>query len=215
MESPLRPDDPAARLESRSFADVVRTQRAVRRLRPDPVPASLVLECVELAVHAPSGANRQDWAFVAVNDPARKAAIAAVNKRAADEYVTRPAVTARMRDDVAHAAAHMAEAPWIMIPCYRIGEVGGHHQAASRYGSVFPAVQNFLLACHAVGLGACLTTMALRDHDEIATIIGLTDGMLPCAVIPVGWPAVEPGPPRRKSAAAVAFRDDVSHPLLP
>jgi nitroreductase len=104
----------------------------------------------------------------------------------------------------------MHQVPVIVVPCYRRAEGAGsdHPSNAAFYGSIFPAVQNFLLAVHAHGLGATMTTMALRQPDALRAALALPGDVLPCAVIPVGRPRIAAGRlPSRRSAADVCHLD--------
>jgi len=206
-------DPPPARgRESHTFVDVVRSQRATRAFRSEDVPLNQLLACLELAVCAPSGSNQQAWAFVLVSDTKTKELIAASNRSAAAQYVTNPDSPAPLRQSVATAARDFAKAPWIVVPCYRISaQQLPHPMAAAQYGSIFPAIQNFLLACQSVGLGACLTTMALHDADALIQALELSEGYAPCAIIPVGWPKQRLAPPARRRVVDVTFLNSMRH----
>jgi nitroreductase len=183
-------------------------QRAVRRLSGDPVGVDLLLECVRLATRAPSGSNAQAWEWIVVLAPEAKAAIAELNRPAATAYAERTDVDERLRSSVAALADGLADAPAVVVACYRNRPPDGapHHAFAAFYGSIFPAIQNFLLAAQAHGLGATPTTMALRRLEELRAILALPDDVWPCAVIPVGRP-------RRPPSGAAPRRDvrDVVH----
>ena len=183
------------------LADVMTMQRAVRRLDPEPVSAELLLDCVRLATRAPSGSNAQAWEWIVVLDPGVKAKLAALNRPAAEAYADRTDVDARLRSSVAALAEGFADAPAIVVACYRNRppDDAGHAAFAGFYGSIFPAVQNFLLAAQDRGLSGTPTTMALRHLDALREALALPDDVWPCAVIPVGRPRrppVKPAPRR-------------------
>jgi nitroreductase len=170
-----------------SADEVLTTTRAVRR-RLDlerPVPVELVKECVRIAMHAPSGSNRQDYAFLCVADPERRAAIAALYKRSVEEAVRKPvnydADDVRGLAQPRHTAAsqflraHLAEVPWLVIPCIERKRTPDYdsHDFASLYGSVVPAFWSFMLAARARGLGTVFTTRHLTYERESADILGI------------------------------------------
>lgn len=192
------------------LAEAMTMQRAVRRLSAEPVSVELLLDCLRLATRAPSGSNAQKWEWVLVLDAGSKAAIAELNRPAAEAYAERRDVDRRLRGSVAALAEGLADAPAIVVACYRDRppDGAGHHAFAGFYGSIFPAVQNFLLAAEAQGLGATPTTMALRRLDELRAILALPDDVWPCAVIPVGRPRRPPtSPAPRRDVREVVHLD--------
>jgi len=177
------------------LADAMRTQRAVRRLRPDPVDDETLLAVLELATKAPTGSNEQGWEFVVVRDPDVKHALARLNRQAFSIY--RRIAKNRARGDLGAArmlaavqwqADHFEDAPVIVVACLH-GRSGPTAMArAAYYGSIFPAVQNLLLAARSIGLGATLTTLPLWSRTQARRTLGLPARVTPCAVIPLGWP---------------------------
>ena len=182
------------------LAEAMSTQRAIRRLRSDPVDDDVVLRCIELATRAPTGSNRQGWEFVVVRDPEVKHQLARLNRQAWSVYrrlgakrARREASMGKIVDAVQWQADHFEEVPVVVVPCLhgRAPVFGSPVIAASYYGSIFPAVQNLLLAARAVGLGATLTTLArLVGHAGApypgATGIDLPGGSGPHGVA-AGW----------------------------
>ena len=177
------------------LAEAMRTQRAVRRLRPDPVDDETVLAVLELATKAPTGSNQQGWEFVVVRDPGVKHALARLNRQAFSVYrrVARSRArgdlqAARMLAAVQYQADHFENAPVIVVACLH-GRSGPTAMAKAAYfGSIFPAVQNLLLAARSIGLGATLTTLPLWSRTQARRTLGLPPKVTPCAVIPLGWP---------------------------
>jgi len=177
------------------LAEAMRTQRAVRRLRPDPVDDETVLAVLELATKAPTGSNQQGWEFVVVRDPDVKHALARLNRQAFSVYrrVARNRArgdlqAARMLAAVQYQADHFEDAPVIVVACLH-GRSGPTAMARAAYfGSIFPAVQNLLLAARSIGLGATLTTLPLWSRTQARRTLGLPPKVFPCAVIPLGWP---------------------------
>jgi nitroreductase len=177
------------------LADAMRTQRAVRRLRSDPVDDETVLAVLELATRAPTGSNQQGWEFVVVRDPDIKHALARLNRQAFSIYrryarnrARGDLKAARMLAAVQYQADHFEDAPVIVVACLH-GRPGPLAMGrAAFYGSIFPAVQNLLLAARGIGLGATLTTLPLWSRTQARRTLTLPSNVTPCAVIPLGWP---------------------------
>lgn len=197
------------------LAEAMATQRAVRRLRPDPVDETLILELIALAVKAPSGSNAQNWEFVVVRDPAVKRRLGALNRMAWRVYgaIGRWAKrhdprSLRMIEAVQWQADHFEAIPVIVVVCLR-GVIPWFPRIAptSLYGSVFPAVQNLLLAARAAGLGAALITLPLWSTLLARLVLGLPWYVTPCAVVPLGWPRGRYGPTTRRPVGEVVHLD--------
>ena len=193
----------------------MRTQRSIRRLKPDPVDDALVLRLIELALKAPTGSNAQNWEFVIVKDPAVKEKLGRLNRRAwrvygrIGRFVTRkdPRM-ARILDAVDWQAKHFAEIPVLVIPCLRGPRLLFPPIAAtSYYGSIYPSVQNLLLAARAAELGAGLITLPLWSSWLARRALGLPWRVMPCAVVPLGWPRGRYGPTTRRPVADVVHVD--------
>lgn len=191
----------------------LRTCRAIRRLKPDPVPKALVRKVCEAGTFAPSGGNRQPWFFVAVMDAERRAFIAQRYREAFHSYIA-PAVAAAEDPDyperkrrnmraAIHLADHLHEAP------VHLFVAGWTRRGAPQYQALYPAIQNILLACRAVGLGASLTTVHRAHGDAIDAMLGLSADTPSCALLPIGWPAGRFGRPPRRSVDEVLFFDQV------
>jgi len=189
----------------------IRTTRAIRRLRADPVPLELVEKVCEAGTFAPSGGNRQPWRFVAVLDPERRRWIAERYREVFHRYLA-PAVEAAKRPDfpeagrrmqraAIHLADHLHEAP------VHLFVAGFTRRGEAQLQALMPAVQNVLLACRAVGLGASLTTLHRSFGDECDRFLGLPEGCPSCALIPIGWPLGRYGRPPRKPIDECFFVD--------
>jgi len=189
------------------------TARAIRRFRPDPVPDELVAKVVEAGTMAPSATNAQPWAFVVVRDGDVKRFVQeryaetfhAAYARARD-MIGRGASgnPKRLLDAATHLADHLHEVPVLLFCCvtrYGAEHPGREHQP--RYDSIFPAVQNVLLACRGVGLGACLTTLHTVHEREIHDRLGIPAEWASPAMIPIGWPADRHGPIRRRPVVEI------------
>lgn len=200
---------------SMSLDEAMSTQRAIRRLKPDPVDDALVLKLIELALKAPTGSNAQNWEFVVVRDRAVKERLGALNRGAwriyggIGRYLSRnDAKMQRLLDAVQWQADHFAEIPVIVVACLRGPRLPFPPLAAtSFYGSIYPSVQNLLLAARAAGLGAALITLPLWSHFLARRALGLPWNVTPCAVVPLGWPRGRYGPTTRRPVGEVVHLD--------
>jgi nitroreductase len=195
--------------------EAMMTQRAIRRLSTDPVDDALLRRLLELALKAPTGSNAQNWEFIVVRDPAIKAKFARWNRQVFGIYgrIGRRAVRdnpkmLRTVDAVQWQADHFEEIPVLVIPCLRgVRPWLPAIATSSYYGSIYPSIQNFLLAARAVGLGAALITMPLWNLYGARRALGLPWNVTPCAVIPVGWPKGRYGPTTRRPIEDVVSID--------
>ena len=201
--------------------ETIHSTRAMRRLKPDPVPDALVAKVLAAATAAPSGGNRQNWRFIVVKDPALKSKIAAYYRRTFEaillpHYLTGPlppGVTAdentRQLAAVRYLTDHFHEAPVWIVAC---AEDGGNVSMTSG-ASIYPAVQNILLACRALGLGATLTTRhTLQYGAEVDALLGLPPTAHSYAIVPIGYPLGQFGPTRRVPLEAVVYEDSWGSP---
>jgi nitroreductase len=199
--------------------EAMATQRAIRRLKPDPVDDALVLRVIELALKAPTGSNAQNWEFVVVKDPAVKAKLARLNRMAWSLYgglgrrlAAGDERMMKILKAVQWQADHFEEIPVIVVACLRGQRVPfpiplPTIATSSYYGSIYPSVQNLLLAARAAGLGAALITLPLWSHFLARRVLGLPFSVSPCAVIPLGWPRGRYGPTTRRPVGEVVHLD--------
>lgn len=183
--------------------------RAMRRLKPDPVPEELILKLIDAANRAPTGSNTQAMRWIVVRDPAQRAKLAELNKVAVEAYVgpssgrtiSRPHMSddqeERLLRSVMWQADHMAEIPVLVIACMQFGEPVGASGAGRGSGSVWPGVQNLLRAARALELGAAPTTLGLTDRAAVRKVLALPDDVEAYALVPVGFPMGRFGPVRR------------------
>ena len=199
--------------------EAIETQRSMRRLRPDPVDDELVIRLIELALKAPTGGNQQNWEFVVVEDRAVKERLGRLNRAAWRVYGgigriamrDRPAML-RILDAVDWQAQHFAEIPVVVVACLRGIRLPFPPLAASSYyGSIYPSVQNLLLAARAAGLGAGVITLPLWSTWLARRALGLPWNVTPCAVVPLGWPRGRYGPTTRRPAGDVIHVDRYGH----
>lgn len=226
--------------EDSPIFDVMATMRAMRRLKPDPVPEALLTRLVEAATWGPSGSNSQAYQFVVVTDREKMAELAELWRRCVDAYLASvgrqvpkgmdEAAYGRMRAALLYQRDHFAETPAVIVPCYSfpvsfdpaalrglagLGPVASLRLAgrAPRFGllgaasSIYPGVQNLLLAARSVGLAATLTIWHLMLEHEWKQALGIPRGIDTFAVIPVGWPLGRFGPVRRKPPGDVIHWD--------
>lgn len=200
---------------SMPLAEAMSTQRAIRRLKTDPVDDEVVLRLIELALKAPTGSNQQNWEFVVVRDPVVKSKLGRMNRRAWGLYgglgrrlVKNDPKMLRILDAVQWQADHFEEIPVIVVACLRGPRVYFPPIAASSYfGSIYPSVQNLLLAARSAGLGAALITLPLWSTFLARRILGLPWSVNPCAVVPLGWPKGRYGPTTRRPVGEVVHLD--------
>src|SRR5262245_32526347 len=190
--------------------EAMRTCRHIRRLLPDPVPDALIRKVCEAGTFAPSGGNRQPWIFVAVTDEERRAFIAERYRATFRRYISTalevasdPAYPAAKRSNMKAAiylAEHMHEVP------VHLFVAGWTRRNEPQTQALFPCIQNILLACRAVGLGASLTTAHRAHGKEIDAYLGLSPDTPSIALLPIGWPKGRYGrPPRRPVDNALFF----------
>lgn len=201
--------------------DILHTTRAMRRLKPDPVPDALIHQILHAAVAAPSGGNRQRWRFLVVKDPNIKKRVQYYYKKALDEVVAPryrtsappPGVTRaqydRQLDAVTYLTEHFHEAPVWIVACL---DEGDYTPSRSSGASIYPAVQNMLLAARALGLGATLTTRHLLYEAEVEEILDLPPGVHSYAILPIGYPMGRFGPVGRGPLADVVYLDGWGKP---
>jgi nitroreductase len=198
--------------EPPDFFSVVRTQRAHRAFTTEAVPDELVERVLEAATYAPSAENTQPWVFIVVRDSTARARIGELNRQAWEgggREFSRPRLSPEVFAKVeAGATGGIANAPVLIVVC---GDTSRCVEAVLE-SSVWPAVQNLLLAAHALGLGSALTTITTVFGDELRSLLALPDHVRPLGVVPLGWPAKQLGPPRRAPIAEKSFRDRYGTP---
>jgi nitroreductase len=211
--------------------EAMSTLRAVRRLKPDPIPTEVLGRVLQAAAWAPTGGNAQPWRIVLATDPQPKAALGALyseswkrfSKVYESRFATLPEVdrAREMRTLAAgdYLADHFHEAPAIAVFCFnpkymaitdekldRVSVVGG--------GSIYTAVQNLMLACRAEGLGCVLTTLLCQHEEKVREILGIPQPWGTAAAIPMGYPRGKGhGPIRRQSPAKLVYANRWGTPL--
>src|SRR2546430_4316877 len=228
------------------ISDVMSTMRAMRRLKPDPVPDEMLEQLVEAATWAPSGGNIQAFSFVVVTDRGQMAKLAELWRVVCDFYLASFATVCpehmsqerydRLKDALRFQRDHFHETPAVIVACYELSAWTGRLQrqwkqfadsvrrlgarraatfaagvpafsSRSEAASVYPGVQNLLLAARALGLAATLTTWHLALEPEFKAVLDIPRTVKTFAIIPVGWPRGNFGPVVRRPAAEVIHRD--------
>jgi nitroreductase len=221
--------------------DVMATMRAMRRLKPDPVPEEILIELVRAATWAPSGSDAQHYSFVVVTDRSQMTELARCWREVVETYITLmgslvPGATdephRRMLEALRYQAEHFDDTPAVIAACYRsstpsagqflnlpktaslvknLGATRLRHLAAgarsarglAEASSIYPAVQNLLLAARAHGLGATLTIWHLFNEAAFRRILGVPDDYGIYALVPIGYPLGNFGPVRRRNVEEV------------
>ncbi len=198
--------------DSPDFFAVARSQRAHRAFTDDPVPDSLIGKVLDAATYAPSAENRQPWEFVVVRDPVLRTRIGDLMQRAWEQH-GRAHSEARLSPELfaevdRGATGTISAAPVLIV----VGADTARCLPATVPSSIFPALQNLLLAAGAVGLGSALTTIATAFADELRDAVGLPESVVPVAVVPLGVPAKPLGPSRREPFSEHTHRDRYGTP---
>jgi nitroreductase len=201
--------------------DIIQTTRSMRRLKPDPVPDVMIRKILEAGACAANGGNTQRWRFLVVKDPQIKQAVQRWYKRAFDEvvgprYATSappPGVSAeryaRQHAAVAYLTDHFHEAPVWIVACIDEGAAKPTRWSGA---SIYPAVQNMLLAARALGLGSTLTTRHLLYEREAEAAMGLPEGVHSYAILPIGYPMGRFGTVGRGKLADIIYQDKWGQP---
>ncbi|MCC6628781.1 MAG: nitroreductase family protein [Chloroflexi bacterium] len=193
--------------------EVISTNRAIRHFRPEPVPDDLIERVLDAAIRAPSGSNRQTWRFLVLRDPAVRATVGTLYKEGFYEYIPerRRAMPDTDTSPVFKSALSLADTmatdpPVLILACLE-GKPGDPPAGRTGGSSIYPAVQNLMLAARALGLGTCLTTLHLRRERQIKDALGIPDHVDTYALIPLGYPARPFGPLGRRPVGEVTYLD--------
>jgi nitroreductase len=196
--------------------EVMSTQRAMRRLKPDPVPDSAVRQILSMALYAPSGGNRQSWSFVVVRDPEKRARLGELYREAWGELVKLPYYAAASKEppdspagkllaSATHLSEHLGEAPVLILACIALDQ--GVSPTLTTGASIYPAVQNLMLAARELGIGTCLTTIHKYRDKQVKELLGIPAHVETAALIPLGYPRGRFAQPARKPVQEVAYAD--------
>jgi nitroreductase len=200
--------------------EIIGTTRAMRRLKPDPVPDELIVKILEAGTAAANGGNTQTWRFLVIKDIEIKKAVQVWYKKAFEEVIgpryassaPPPGVTAdkytRQHSAVEYLTEHFHEAPVWIVACLKDGPNPGRGAGAS----IYPAVQNMLLAIRALGLGSTLTTRHMIHAKEADAAMGLPPDVHSYAILPIGYPMGKFGPVGRGKLSDFVYLDKWDQP---
>jgi nitroreductase len=209
--------------------ETIHTARALRRLKPDPVPDDVIAQVMDAAVRAPTGSNLQNWRFVVIKDAERRRQVAdlyrasmqiaqnILSRRKPPPHMT-PKLQKQMFDGAIYLAEHFGDVPvlllaWLQLPPDQENPNMTAEQAQTYRrlsgASIYGAVQNMILACRAVGLGTVLTTVLSYKEAELRKLLGAPSDMQLFAVLPIGYPAQGHGhgPVRRLPVSDVTYME--------
>ncbi|MDH3644209.1 MAG: nitroreductase family protein [Gammaproteobacteria bacterium] len=210
---------------SMDIYEAMSTLRAVRRLKTDPIPDDVLQRILQAAAWAPSGGNVQPWRVVVVRDPGKRAALGDLYRPEWEKY------SAGARSNLEHlqgdalarqqrmlAAAdrlgeHLGDAPVTLVFCFNpdrmaITDADLGRPAVVGGGSVYPAVQNAMLACRVEGIGCTLTTLLCFREPEVKALLDIPEDWYTCAFVPIGYPiGGGHGPISRRPVSKLAFAD--------
>jgi nitroreductase len=214
-------------LDGGDLFTAMHTLRAVRRFRPDPVPESALRQIIEAATRAASARNTQPWKFLAVRSAAKKAEVGRLYDdawRQAQAYTEQTDADAdirerpdydRMMRDVNDLAERLHEVPVLILACLDTQQLGPLADSSGRilspqsaYASIFPAVQNLMLAARGLGLGTTLTTVFAAAEPQLRGVLGIPDHVHIAALVPLGYPLTPFRVTKRKAVSEVAFVDE-------
>jgi nitroreductase len=201
--------------------EAMRTARALRRYKPDPVPDDVLRRCLEAATWAPSGGNRQAWRFVVLRSPEARALLGPAYRKGWADMAGGYGITgeidpsddsrtARMGRTMQQFVDHFEDVPAYVLFCVRSRERAPHFADG---GSIYPAIQNFVLAARAEGLGTVMTTWYVYCERELRELVGIPDDWVVAGLLPVGWPIGKHGPVRRRPLSEVACTDSWDNAL--
>lgn len=211
--------------------EAIYSARSLRRFKPDPVPDDVITKVLDAAIRAPSGSNEQSWEFMIIKDAAQRKKIGDVYRKGGGIlmalYANRVKPPHMSEDTYRKLTAsatylidHMADAPVLLLACLKQATPAGSPPklppeiaavmkslARTSGSSIYPAVQNIILACRGLGLGTVLTTIHTFFEDEVKEILGLPPEVQTYALMPIGYPDGKFGPIKRRPMSEVAYLD--------
>lgn len=214
--------------------------RALRRFKSDPVPDEVISKILDAAIRAPTASNYQNWVFIVVKDPQRRRRVAQVYRKVGDGI--RPVIAnlfqstqgagqmaeaqrRKLGNSVLYLFENLHVPPVLLVACLKptppywegakvSGNVLEGMKTMARFesSSIYPAVQNIILACRAYGLGTVLTTLHAVFEDEVKAALDIPAEVDTWALLPIGYPIDKFGPVKRKPISEVAFADRWGNP---
>lgn len=190
--------------------DAIHAQRAIRYLKPDPIPDEVIDQLLEAAVRAPSGGNSQQWGFIVVRDAELRRQLATWYEDFWDNVYSKrlDRQGSPVTRSAGHLAKHFADVPVVIIPCIRGGK-GSERDVLTTGASIYPAAQNIMLAGVALGIGSVITTFLQNHEEKVKALLGIPDDLQTACAIPMGYPSGEEGfgGSRRKPLSEVVHHD--------
>jgi nitroreductase len=204
-------------MDLESVDELLTTTRAVRK-RLDlsrPVSREVIMECLQIAMQAPTSSNAQDWRWLVITDAAKRAAIAEIYRSIGERYLPGLAAsesdpqTRRVLGSAISLTETLADVPVHVIPCLQRRFDGNDLVvASSAWASIIPAGWSFLLALRSRGLGSVWTTMHLAKEREVAELLGIPETVTQAALFPVAYTiGTDFRPAARPPAETVTFWD--------
>lgn len=205
--------------------EAMSTLRAVRRLKPDPIPRDVLHRVLEAATWAPTGGNTQPWRVIVVEDAVKKEALGRLYRESWYAYSEQHmkllenapealrATTEKMLGAGNYLAEHFGSTPAVLVFCFNPGnmaitDIKQRRVSVVGGASIYTAVQNALLACRAEGLGCVLTTLLCQHEDEVRELLEIPDDWGTAAAVPIGYPVLRGhGPISRRPVGKLAFHD--------
>jgi nitroreductase len=189
----------------------IRTTRSMRRVESRDIPDDVLRQILDAAIRAPSGSNQQAWSFIVIKDPRLKQRLQKIYSEVAQGYFDVAPETvsdgsgsesmSRVRNSARYLADHLHESPVLIIAC--INGTRGFSLGAS----IYPAVQNLMIAARALGVGSTLTTFHLARENEVKDLLNIPQDVHTAALIPLGYPTGRWGVPARRPVEDVVFKD--------
>lgn len=222
-------------MEEVGLFDAMYTARSMRRLKTDPVPDEVITKILDVAIRAPTGGNSQNWLFVVIKDAAQRKKIGELYRRGGEMVLKlyaareRPGHLTQQDQDRMLTSAnylfnHLSEAPVLILACLKSSPPpapgslspelmkGVEWMETMKGSNIYPAVQNIILACRALGLGTVLTTVHAYFEDEVKAVLGLPKEMETFALMPIGYPAEDFSRVKRLPVSKVTCLDSYGKP---
>jgi len=203
-------------MSSIELFEAMHTQRAIRRYKPDVIDPKLIHQILDAAIRAPSGSNLQPWNFLVISDASTKRKIGefynkAWNSTFGDDKRSGGRLNPSVRVSAQYLAEHMEEAPILILACIQTNGSPGN---TLRGSSIYPAVQNLMLAARGLGIGSVITTLHTQYEKEVKDLLGIPDAVETAALIPLGYPTTSEhfGRNNRTPVELVTFKERWGNP---
>jgi len=196
-----------------SVREAIYSLRAMRQLKPDPIPVADLISIVEAATMACSPGNSQPWTFLVIVDPAQRKRIADIYRAIGIKVIKEQALASGLLDkamtkvynDAMILVENLQEAPALIMCCLNGNAGDGGIQQSTYYGSIYPAIQNLMLAARAKGIGSTMTTLHKARELDIKKILNIPDSVETIALIPLGYPHGQWSRPKRRPVHEVTY----------